>query len=131
MSPGKLAAQVSHASLAFLLNPIRDNAVGRLSAAGINREFYYTCTLNFDSEVFEKWIDEHPTKVICGTKRKNKLIKAMKKADELGIPYYPIYDACRTELEPEEEDGTTLTCVGFPPMESEFIDEIGKEFNLY
>lgn len=46
-----------------------------------------------------------------------------------GIDYFPIVDACRTELIPESPQGT-LTCVGFRPMEAEKIDEIGKDFHL-
>lgn len=47
-----------------------------------------------------------------------------------GVDYFPIVDACRTELIPESQQGT-LTCVGFRPMEAEKIDEIGKDFHLY
>lgn len=50
----------------------------------------------------------------------------IEKAKELGmiedVDYFPIVDACRTEL---------MTCVGFRPMEAEKIDEIGKDFHLY
>ena len=49
--------------------------------------------------------------------------KAIEKAKELGmiegVDYFPIVDACRTELIPESPQGT-LTCV-------EKIDEIGKD----
>lgn len=58
----------------------------------------------------------------------------IEKAKELGmiegVDYFPIVDACRTELTPESPQGT-LTCVGFRPMEAEKIDEIGKDFHLY
>lgn len=131
MSPGKLAAQVSHASMAFLINPIRDNARRFLPEIGINKPCFYCCDLTFDTDMFEDWIADGQTKVVCGTKHKDKLIAALEKADELGIEYFPIYDQCRTELEPEEKDGTTLTCVGFKPMDEEIIDQIGKEFHLY
>ena len=63
-----------------------------------------------------------------------KLEKDIEKAIELGmiegVDYFPIVDACRTELIPESLQGT-LTCVGFRPMEAEKIDEIGKDFHLY
>lgn len=62
-------------------------------------------------------------------------MKAVEKAKELGMvegkDYFIIRDACRTELEPENEDGTTITCVGFAPMEDEVIDKIGKEYHLF
>ena len=34
-------------------------------------------------------------------------------------------------MEPEDEDGRTLTCIGFRPMDSEIIDKIGKKYQLY
>ena len=55
-------------------------------------------------------------------------------AEELGMKegedFFCIYDSCRTELEPEE-DGRTLTVIGFKPMDSEIIDKIGRKYHLY
>ena len=55
-------------------------------------------------------------------------------AEELGMKegeaFFLIKDNCLTELEPEE-DGRTLTCIGFRPMDSETIDKIGKKYQLY
>ena len=52
-----------------------------------------------------------------------------------GIDFFLIYDACRTELEPEEFDedgiGRTLTCIGFAPMDETVIDKIGRKYQLY
>lgn len=135
MSPGKLAAQVSHASMAFLVEAIKRGAESSKPEAGIGRPSYYCCNLVFDEDTYDGWLNESVTKVICGARNKRKLLKALEKAEELGmvcgIDYFPIYDACRTELEPEEEDGSTLTCVGFKPMPAEIIDEIGKKYHLY
>lgn len=47
-----------------------------------------------------------------------------------GEDFWLIRDNCHTELEPEE-DGKTLTCIGFKPMDSELIDKIGKKYQLY
>lgn len=96
MSPGKLAAQVSHGSMAF-------------------------------------------TKCVLQAKNKNQLMKAVTIAEELGMKegedFFLIKDNCYTELEPEEigEDGIgrTLTCIGFKPMDSEVIDQIGKKYHLW
>ena len=60
-------------------------------------------------------------------------------AEEMGMiegkDYFLIKDNCLTELEPEEVDengvGRTLTCIGFAPMDSEVIDQIGKKYHLY
>lgn len=55
-------------------------------------------------------------------------------AEEMGMKenedFWLIRDNCHTELEPEE-DGKTLTCIGFKPMDSEVIDKIGKKYQLY
>lgn len=131
MSPGKLAAQVSHASMCFLTNAIRGNAQCVLNGAGFNADKAYSVTLTIDPGIYEEWIDGSFTKIVCGARNKSKLLEAIEMAEELGIAYYPIYDNCRTELEPEEENGTTLTCVGFPPLDSEVIDQIGKRYHLY
>lgn len=52
-----------------------------------------------------------------------------------GEDFFLIKDNCYTELEPEEigEDGIgrTLTCIGFKPMDSEVIDQIGKKYHLW
>lgn len=126
MSPGKLAAQVSHASLAFLAAMIQDSWP-------VRSEDFYEINFRMDKDLYDQWMNEAFTKVICGARNKNKLEKAITKAQELGmvegIDYFPIVDACRTELIPESEVGT-LTCIGFRPMDSEVIDQIGKEFHL-
>lgn len=135
MTPGKLAAQVSHASMAFLTNPIKSSAIITKPEIGINKPLYYQSTLAFDQEIFEEWINGSFTKVVCGARNRDKLIHAIDIAGELGMEegsdYFCIFDNCRTELTPEEEDGTTLTCIGFKPMDSEIIDKIGKEYHLY
>lgn len=134
MSPGKLAAQVSHAAMAPFTTMIR-NGTSRVVNInpGDHREVYNT-QFSIDKNLFEGWIDESFTKVVCGARNKNKLVKAIEKAQALGmvegVDYFPIVDACRTELEPESAEGT-LTCVGFMPMEAEIIDQIGKEFHLF
>ncbi len=182
MSPGKLAAQVSHASMAFLTTALRQSAVERypdrylttyadgISIQYIREDFakwakeardrgekyfcavpvdpndkygefklcpdivYYNSEINFTKGLYEGWIDGSFTKVVCGARNKNKLMKAIEKAQELGMKegkdYFIIRDACRTELKPEE-NGTTITCIGFVPMEDKIIDKIGKEYNLF
>ena len=61
-------------------------------------------------------------------------MKTKTMAEELGFSegkdFWLIRDNCHTELEPEE-DGRTLTCIGFRPMDSEVIDQIGRKFQLY
>lgn len=185
MSPGKLAAQVSHASMAFFTWVIRNNVkkiinekVGRAYEYGdkpqrylhpdLNdfaeiarnngkRTFYYkpknsevpygkqvmcdNYTINryhtefdIDKDLYEQWINGEFTKCVLQAKNKNQLLKAKTIAEELGMiegkDFWLICDNCHTELEPEE-DGRTLTVIGFRPMDSQLIDQIGRKYHLY
>lgn len=131
MGPGKLAAQVSHASMAFLTNYIRN--YGKFS------DYYYECILTLDKDIFEQWIDGPFTKTVCQAKNKNQLMKAVTIAEELGLKegedFFLIKDNCLTDLEPEEIDaagvGRTLTCIGFRPLPDETAHAISKKFHLY
>ena len=113
MSPGKLAAQVSHASIAFLLEKLY---WGSKEVVKERDGLMYHIGISLDRDLFHNWIAEAETKVVCRAKNKNDLLKAVKIAEELGWEenkdYWLIYDACRTELEREGPEGT-LTCIGW------------------
>lgn len=190
MSAGKLAAQVSHASMAFLADQIRNTAQLKLDSNikilpvflpitaavaekyGKQRQHYsnpkvaslaqkayekgelffyvkldemnepqdvppneitqhYEANILLDYDIFNNWFCGSFTKVILQAKNKNQLLKAETLAKENGIKYDLIYDRCFTELMPEEENGTVLTCIGFPPLASDKIDFIAKHYQLY
>lgn len=128
MSSGKLAAQVSHGSMAFLIWMIRDNS-HPLACQG-----EYESKFRIENDLYEQWIDGEFTKCVLQAKNKNQLLKAKTMAEELGMregkDFWLIYDNCHTELEPEE-NGRTLTVIGFKPMDSEIIDQIGRKYHLY
>lgn len=133
MSPGKLAAQCCHASIAFLTRPLKDRA--ELTVLdGIEQVSY-----GVDKNIYANWICGIFTKTICEAKNKNQLLKAVTIAEELGLQqdkdFFLIKDACLTELEPEEVDengvGRVLTCIGFKPMPDEIIQQISRKFQLY
>ena len=123
MSPGKLAAQVSHGSMAFFSWFVRNNVDldGHIDAW-------------IDEDVLHNWIEGEFTKCVLQAKNKNQLLKAKTMAEELGMKegedFWLIKDNCHTELE-SEEDGRTLTVIGFKPMNSEIIDKIGRKYHLY
>lgn len=133
MSSGKLSVQVSHTSMAFLTCDIRKNALVT------TYEKDYWSLLKFDRNIYEQWINGSFTKCVLEAKNKNKLLKAVELAEGLGMKenedFFLIKDNCYTELDPEEFDendqGRTLTCIGFKPMDAEIIDKIGKKFQLY
>ena len=105
MSPGKLAAQCCHASLAFLTDPIgMGEGVEPVTENG--EVTGYRAAITLDKATYEEWFDGSFTKTICGAKNRNQLLKAKTIAEELGLvenrDFFLIRDACHTELEPEE-----------------------------
>ena len=137
MSPGKLAAQVAHASWAFLSNQIRNK--GHKYNYDSLGNYYYIISLFFDKDIYEEWFNGIFTKTICEAKNKTQLLKAKIIAEELGMKegqdFFLIKDSCNTELKPEEVDengiGRTLTCIGFKPLTDEVAWKISKKFQLY
>ena len=127
MNPGKLSAQVSHASMAFLSNWIRNHMDEYGYVEGYIR-----------GEIAE-WINGSFTKIICGAKNKYQLEKACTISNELWLEknkdYFLIKDNCLTELKPEEVDdngiGRTLTCIGFRPLPDDIVEKISKKYQLY
>lgn len=141
MSPGKLAAQVSHASLAFLTAPMRKAGCGLTTKAHIGADEIYGYIPQYiiEKDIFEQWICGVFTKTICEAKNRYQLEKAITIANELGLKegtdYFLIKDCCLTELTPEEVDengiGRVLTCIGFKPLPDEIAHKISKKFQLY
>ena len=129
MSPGKLAAQVSHASMAFLTSKLRNPKYIKPITRGMmttwndipqdnwNDIVGYEYDYVFDKETYEDWICGIFTKVVCEAKNRNHLLKVVDIANELGLvegtDYFIIKDRCLTELTPEEIDeegiGRTIT----------------------
>lgn len=128
MSAGKLAAQVSHASEAFIYSAINQNA-------RLKENDYYEAYVLINKAIYEEWICGAFTKVVLEARNKNHLLKAIEMAKQHGLyedeDFFPIYDNCCTELTPEEPNGTTLTCIGFSPLPDSIIDPIGKKYQLY
>lgn len=127
MSPGKLAAQVGHCTEAYWTRLLRSNA--------LHEGGEYKVSFNISADIFEQYINGAFVKTICEARNKNHLLKAKTKAEDLGLveneDYGLIYDNCRTELEPEEENGTTLTGIWFRPLPDDIAHEISKKYHLY
>lgn len=134
ISPGKLAAQCCHASLAFITRGMSD---GQHMTHG--EKSGYVTTMYFDDETYEQWIRGIFTKTVCEAKNLNQLLKAATIANEFGLKenedYFIIKDACLTELVPEEIDengvGRVITCIGFRPLPDDIAHKISKKFQLY
>jgi peptidyl-tRNA hydrolase len=94
MGVGKVSAQVAHASLGVVLD-------GKKLLEHPN---------------IYGWLEGPFVKLVCYVKTKQKLLNLSEKLDSENIRHKLIYDACRTMLEPEEPNGTTLTCFGVIPL---------------
>ena len=98
-------------------------------------KYIYEGEIAIDKDIYEQYIAGSFVKTICEARNKNHLLKAKTIADELGlvetIDYGLIYDNCRTELTPEEPDGTTLTGIWFKPLPDDVAHQISKKYQLY
>lgn len=139
MSPGKLAAQCCHASLAFLTSKLRDKDKMLKATNAATGEDGYATEIFFNKDIYEEWIQGVFTKTVCEARNRNQLMKAVELAKELGLQegedFFLIKDCCLTELNPEEVDengvGRTLTCIGFRPLPDELAYQISKKYQLY
>jgi len=105
MPQGKLAAQVSHASLGALFE------CGKKSPTELHID------LEIDSAV-EQWVNKRFTKIVLYVKSEQKLIDVYEKAKAKGLPSVLITDAGFTVFDGKP----TKTCVGIgPAFPDEFI----------
>ena len=139
MSPGKLAAQVSHASMAFIADMLRKGGVDEELSLDTCEVAAYHISVTMPPDIYNDWLHGIFTKTICEAKNRNHLMKAVAMAEELGLQegkdFFLIKDSCLTELEPEEYDengtGRTLTCIGFRPLPDSIAHLISKKYQLY
>lgn len=120
MSPGKLAAQCAHASTACVL-----------AHAGSRRNISNMEVLKQHQGAFRVWVESSFAKVVLKVKNKNQMQNLLQQLDEQEILYATIYDACRTELEPEEADGSTLTCIGVTPLLRSEVPDFIRKLQVY
>ena len=138
MSAGKLAAQVSHASMAFISYKIKNSTCSKCYNTNIGK-IRYGIDFYLDADVYENWFNGSFTKVICEAKNRNQLMKVVDAAKELGLEegrdFFLIKDNCYTELTPEEVDengvGRTLTCIGFRPLPDDVAETLSRKYQLY
>lgn len=135
MSAGKLAAQVGHCAEGYWTMIIRNSTNPQLIDLNDLDSRYYNVGFELDKNIYEQYINGSFVKTICEARNKNHLLKAKMMANEMGfsegIDYGLIYDSCLTELEPEEENGTTLTGIWFRPLPDEIAHQISKKYQLY
>ena len=117
MGKGKIAAQVAHASMAFLTR----NYQHRESYNGITS--ILTCMLR---EVESRWLSGSFSKIVVSVDSEKELLDLMIRAEEEGISVYEIIDSGKTEFHGK----ATLTCAAFGPDLSEKLDTITGNLKL-
>ena len=131
LSAGKLAAMIGHCAEAYWTNLIKNKSDFELK--GSQDIIYATITL--DKNIYDNYINDKFVKTICEAKNLNQLLKARTIALELGltegIDFGLINDACLTELEPENGDGTCTVGIWFKPLDDEIAHSISKKYQLY
>lgn len=131
LSAGKLAAMVGHCAEAYWTNLIRNKLNFELKGS---QDIVYT-TIALDKNIYDNYINDRFIKTICEAKNLNQLLKARTMALELGLregeDFGLINDACLTELEPENEDGTCTVGIWFKPLDDEVAHSISKKYQLY
>lgn len=120
MSPGKMAAQCSHASAGMAL---AFYSIDRTIANAHHLDQFRDAMLCWKSRSFGK--------VVLRVKSRDQLLKVCQNLDDSGIPYCPVFDACRTELEPEEPNGSVFTCIGLTPIFRDEVPKFLKKLQVY
>ncbi|MEM2162990.1 MAG: peptidyl-tRNA hydrolase Pth2 [Candidatus Bathyarchaeia archaeon] len=103
MSPGKAAAQASHAAVS--------------SAEEARRNY---------PSWWREWIESGQCKIVLKVNSESEILELMRKAKELNLPAALISDMGLTELEPG-----TITALGIGPAPSNLIDKITGSLPLY
>lgn len=130
---GKFGAQISHASLAVVLNEMRIKQKGftfsiiRFLFWILNKLGYKTLFFAYKKySPWDKWLNGRFTKVCVGCKDEKELLEIYQKSKDAGIPCVLITDAGLTEF----GGVPTNTCVGIGPYWSDEIDKITGKLSL-
>ena len=94
-----------------------------------------TITVTLPKDIWNDYVNDIFTKTICECKNLNQLKKAEEIVKELGLveflDYGYINDTCKTDLTPENEDGTCTIGIWFKPLPDDIAHKISKKFQLY
>lgn len=112
MRKGKVAAQVAHASMKFLVD--NDEA---------ERGDELVVKLSPDEAA---WLSGSFAKIVVGVDSEDQLRDLMFKAELAGVECHPIIDSGRTEF----HDVPTLTCAAFGPCDADDLDKITGDLKL-
>lgn len=112
MRKGKIAAQVAHAAMKFLIDNNEaergDEVVVKLSPSEAT------------------WLSGSFTKIVAGIDSEEALNDLVLQAELLGIEVHTIIDSGRTEF----NGIPTLTCAAFGPCEADILDKVTGNLKL-
>lgn len=120
MRKGKLAAQVSHASMKVFFDRIEEiYPDGRMHKPD-------TMIIGDITSDMKEWIEGIFTKVVVGCDSEEELFQLKKKAEDVNCPVSLVIDNGLTVF-----DGVkTPTCIAIGPVKSEVVDEITGHLKL-
>ena len=118
MPPGKLAAQVAHASMAVILNAMTKSTDGN----GV--KYTLSCV---SGDPIDSWISGSFTKVVVGVESEQELERLYQLGIESRTPCSRIVDEGRTTF----NGIPTLTCCAFGPAPASVLDAITGNLKLY
>lgn len=129
LSPGKMSAMVTHCAEAYWLRLFRN------ANSSSTEDGKVSLNIEMDADIMEHYVLGKIVKTICQARNKNQLMKAVTIAEDLGlkenIDFGLINDVCRTELTPENEDGTVTVGIWFKPLPTDISHQISKKYHLY
>ena len=92
-------------------------------------------TVEIPKDIWNDYVNDIFTKTICECRNLNQLKKAEAIAKELGLSQFQDYgyinDSCKTDLKPENPDGTCTVGIWFKPLPDDIAHKISKKFQLY
>jgi len=112
MRKGKLASQVAHAAMKFILDNNQSDRGDKLIVE-----------LSPEEAI---WCAERFTKVVARCDSQDELEQLIMKAQLSNVPVYQIVDAGQTEF----HGVPTLTCAAFGPCDAEDLDKITGHLKL-
>ena len=95
-----------------------------------------TISIEIPKDIWNDYINDIFTKTICEARNLDNMKKrALPVIEELGlkegVDYGYINDSCKTDLIPENPDGTCTIGMWFKPLPDEDAHKISKKFKLY
>ena len=95
-----------------------------------------TVAVEIPKDIWNNYINDIFTKTICEARNLDNMKKrALPVIEELGlkegVDYGYINDSCKTDLTPENPDGTCTIGMWFKPLPDEDAHKISKKFQLY